>query len=101
MAGKSNRGRNKKGSHNNNTTNSSVPVVSSDAPLKDNLSASDSSKVEANGVSAMEDTTSVISEAKESENADSANQAKQGEMSVTAIQCSYYAQIPSLFANGH
>lgn len=78
MAGKSNKGRNKRGSH--NTTNSSEPVVSADAPVKDSLSASESSKVEVNGVSDMGDTAGISSEAKEPETSDSADQAKQGDL---------------------
>ncbi|KAK9282829.1 hypothetical protein L1049_011052 [Liquidambar formosana] len=78
MAGKSNKGRNRRGSH--TTTNSSDPVVSSDAPLKDNVSALESSKVDANGVLAVGESTSANSEAKESETANSANQAKQGDL---------------------
>ncbi|XP_057978720.1 clustered mitochondria protein isoform X3 [Malania oleifera] len=75
MAGKSNKGRNKRGPH--NTTSSLERVVSSDALPNDNLSSSDS-KVDANGVPDVDET----SEAKldESKVASSVNQVKQGEL---------------------
>ncbi|KAM3686284.1 hypothetical protein ACJW31_11G186900 [Castanea mollissima] len=77
MAGKSNKGKNRRGAH--NTTNSSESVVSSDAPAKDNLSASESTKVDANGVPTVDVTTNVVPEVKESETENAAGQQKQGE----------------------
>ncbi|XP_052211359.1 clustered mitochondria protein [Diospyros lotus] len=76
MAGKSNKGR-KKGSH--STTSSSEPAVLSDGP-KDNLSSSGASKAEANGNVAVTESTGAELEIKQSENANSENQAKQGEI---------------------
>uniref|UniRef100_A0A2N9H0C0 Clu domain-containing protein n=1 Tax=Fagus sylvatica TaxID=28930 RepID=A0A2N9H0C0_FAGSY len=77
MAGKSNKGRNRRGAH--NTTNSSESVVSSDAPPKDNLSASEPAKVDANGVPTVEVSTNEKPEVKESETENAAGQQKQGE----------------------
>nr|POE85715.1 isoform 2 of clustered mitochondria protein [Quercus suber] len=77
MAGKSNKGKNRRGAH--NTTNSSESVVSSDAPAKDNLSASESTKADANGVPTVDVTTNVVPEVKESESENAAGQQKQGE----------------------
>jgi protein TIF31 len=77
MAGKSNKGRNRRGAH--NTTNSSESVVSSDAPPKDNLSASEPAKADANGVPTVEVSTNEKPEVKESETENAAGQQKQGE----------------------
>ncbi|KAL0006693.1 hypothetical protein SO802_008195 [Lithocarpus litseifolius] len=77
MAGKSNKGKNRRGSH--NTTNSSESVVSSDAPAKDNLSASECTKADANGVPTVDVTTNAVPEVKESESENAAGQQKQGE----------------------
>lgn len=77
MAGKSNKGKNRRGAH--NTTNSSESVVSSDAPAKDNLSASESTKADANGVPTVDVTTNAVPEVKESETENAAGQQKQGE----------------------
>nr|POE85714.1 isoform 2 of clustered mitochondria protein [Quercus suber] len=78
MAGKSNKGKNRRGAH--NTTNSSESVVSSDAPAKDNLSASESTKADANGVPTVDVTTNVVPEVKESESENAAGQQKQGDI---------------------
>ena len=51
MAGKSNKGRNRRGSH--NSTTCSEQAVLSDAPLKDNEAASEPPKVDFNGVPDM------------------------------------------------
>ena len=77
MAGKSNKGRNRRGSH--NAVNSSEPVVSSDVPLNDNLSRSEPSKSNSNGKVTMSESISTQSEVKQSENANSENQTKQGD----------------------
>lgn len=83
MAGKSNKGKNRRGAH--NTTNSSESVVSSDAPAKDNLSASESTKADANGVPTVDVTTNAVPEVKESETENAAGQQKQGEGSCMII----------------
>jgi protein TIF31 len=83
MAGKSNKGRNRRGAH--TTANSSESVVSSDAPVKDNLSASESTKADSNGVSTLDESTNVTPEIKESETANSASQQKQGEVSCMSV----------------
>ena len=79
MAGKSSRGRNKKGSH--NATNATEQVVASNGHAKDSLNSVEESKVDANGVSDSNEipTTKPEAESKESETASSENQAKQGE----------------------
>lgn len=79
MAGKSNKGRNRRGAH--TTVHSSESAVSSDAPVKDNPSASESPKADSNGVSTLDESTNVTPEVKESETANSASQQKQGEVS--------------------
>uniref|UniRef100_A0A2N9GPC6 Uncharacterized protein n=1 Tax=Fagus sylvatica TaxID=28930 RepID=A0A2N9GPC6_FAGSY len=78
MSGKSNKGRNRRGAH--NTTNFSESVVSSDAPPKDNLSASEPAKADANGVPTVEVSTNEKPEVKESETENAAGQQKQGEV---------------------
>ncbi|GMY31426.1 clustered mitochondria protein isoform X4 [Fagus crenata] len=78
MSGKSNKGRNRRGAH--NTTNFSESVVSSDAPPKDNLSASKPDKADANGVPTVEVSTNEKPEVKESETENVAGQQKQGEV---------------------
>lgn len=78
MAGKSNKGRNRRAAH--TTANSSESVVSSDAPVKDNSNASESTKADSNGVSTLDESPNVTPEVKESETANSASQQKQGEV---------------------
>ncbi|GMY13037.1 clustered mitochondria protein isoform X4 [Fagus crenata] len=78
LSGKSNKGRNRRGAH--NTTNFSESVVSSDAPPKDNLSASKLAKADANGVPTVEVSTDEKPEVKESETENAAGQQKQGEV---------------------
>ena len=77
MAGKSNKGRNRRGSH--NTVNSSEPAVSSDVRLKDNLSTSEPSKSNSNGNVTVSESISTQSEVKQPENSDSETQAKHGD----------------------
>ncbi|GFY92163.1 tetratricopeptide repeat (TPR)-containing protein [Actinidia rufa] len=83
MAGKSNKGRNRRGSH--NAVNSSEPAVSSDVPLNDNLSPSEPSEANSNGNMTMSEPISTQSEVKQSENANSENQAKQGELHLYTV----------------
>ncbi|XP_059649085.1 clustered mitochondria protein isoform X2 [Cornus florida] len=105
MAGKSNKGRNRRAF---NTTNSVEQAVSSDAPLKENLNSSEAPKPDANGRAALCESTAAVcdstaavcdstaavcdstaavcessstkSDVKESANANSDNQAKQGDI---------------------
>lgn len=79
MAGKSNKGRNRKASH--QSSNSSEQLVFNDASVKDNISSLESAKVDANGVSAGEESTGLKADVKESEVANSPNQLKPGEIS--------------------
>ena len=81
MAGKSNKGRNRRGSH--SATNSSEPVGSSDSQMKDNVTASGANQAEANGVMATAESNSTNSEVKESETANTKDGSKQGEVSFT------------------
>ncbi|KAG6789542.1 hypothetical protein POTOM_005645 [Populus tomentosa] len=78
MAGKSNKGRNRRGS--NNTTNSLEPVASSNAPVKDDITASEAGVATLNEVPAGSESTNGFSEIKESETANSASEAKQGDL---------------------
>ncbi|KAL3611417.1 hypothetical protein D5086_002437 [Populus alba] len=78
MAGKSNKGRNRRGS--NNTTNSLEPVASSNAPVKDDITASEAGVATLNEVPAGSESTNGSSEIKESETANSASEAKQGDL---------------------
>ncbi|KAJ9174444.1 hypothetical protein P3X46_013085 [Hevea brasiliensis] len=78
MAGKSNKGRNRRGS--NNTANSSESVVSASAPLKDNLTASESGKADANGAPALSEPSNAVQDGKESETTNSPDGPKQGEL---------------------
>lgn len=78
MAGKSNRGRHRKGSQ--SATNSLDSDVSSDAPMKDNTTTLGSAKVEENGAPPTAELTAVQAETSESETpANSVNESKQGE----------------------
>ncbi|KAF2293628.1 hypothetical protein GH714_003502 [Hevea brasiliensis] len=78
MAGKSNKGRNRRGS--NNTANSSESVVSASAPLKDNLTTSESGKADANGAPALSEPSNAVQDGKESETTNSPDGPKQGEL---------------------
>ncbi|KAL5762727.1 hypothetical protein ACOSP7_018991 [Xanthoceras sorbifolium] len=80
MAGKSNKGRNRKGSHGASNSSDQVVVVSSDASMKDNKAPSESTKIDANGVVAEGDSSAAQPEVKESETANSANEPKQGDI---------------------
>ncbi|CAK9154903.1 unnamed protein product [Ilex paraguariensis] len=75
MAGKSNKGRNRRGSQ--NSTNLSEQ---SDAPLKDNPSPSESSSADANGNEAATKLACATSEAEEPQNTKLENQPKQGDI---------------------
>ncbi|PRQ38151.1 putative clustered mitochondria protein [Rosa chinensis] len=81
MAGKSNKGRNRRGSH--NAASSSDSAVQSDAPVKDNSkdesSASESVKANANGVPTVQESTSDKLEVKDSETNVAVVEPKQGE----------------------
>ena len=79
MAGKSSKGRNRKGSH--NASAASEPAVHADAPVKDNVEAtSESAKADAAVVAAAGDSTGANPEVKEHETATEGSQQKQGEM---------------------
>lgn len=79
MAGKSNKGKNRKGSNNGPNPNSSEPVVSSDAPAKDDTNAVETAEADANGAPATFESTGAKPEV-ESETDSSANQPKQGKI---------------------
>lgn len=79
MAGKSNKGRNRKGSHTAASSGLETPVQS-DVLTKDNVEAvTESANTDVAEVAAVGDVTSVNSEVKESEVANEGNQQKQGE----------------------
>ncbi|XVF22990.1 hypothetical protein REPUB_Repub12eG0218400 [Reevesia pubescens] len=79
MAGKSNKGRNRRGSH--NSTTCSDQAVPSDAPLKDNVTASEPPKVDSNGVPDMVESSGPKSELTEHETSNLLlNQPKQGDL---------------------
>ncbi|KAK4285521.1 hypothetical protein QN277_002210 [Acacia crassicarpa] len=82
MAGKSNKGRGKRGSHNaSNSSNPTETAVLSDVPIKDNIeNASESVKHEATDVSAAVESTNVDSAAKEQESAQ-----KQGDLQLYPV----------------
>ncbi|XP_024982819.1 clustered mitochondria protein isoform X1 [Cynara cardunculus var. scolymus] len=84
MAGKSSRGRNKKGSH--NTTNASEQAVSSNGHAKDSLNSVEETKVDTNGVPDSTEIPATKPDVKESENASSENQAKQGDIHLFPVQ---------------
>ncbi|KAE8677489.1 Clustered mitochondria protein [Hibiscus syriacus] len=77
MAGKSNKGRNRRGSH--SSTTSSEQAVSSDVPLKDNVTASKPPNVDSNGAANMVESSSLKSELTEQEALNSSSQPKQDE----------------------
>lgn len=78
MAGKSNKGRNRRGYH--NVPTSSEAADASDVPLKDNLSLSKSSQSDTNGDVPVMESTGIEPELKQSETANSESQSKQGEV---------------------
>lgn len=83
MAGKLNKGRNKKGSQAH--ANSSQQPTSTDAPADDTPNAVEPLNAEANGVAPAEDATIADSEAKEIEAPDSVNPARQGELQLYPV----------------
>lgn len=74
MAGKSNRGKNRKGSQ-QSAGNSLEQTLPSDVPLNDSSSGSD-----ANGIVTATDSTNMDSEVKDKQNASHQPQRKQGEL---------------------
>lgn len=78
MAGKSSRGRNKKGAQ--NATNATEQAVSSNGHSKDNLNPVEETKVEANGVPASAEIQTTQPEVNESDNVNLENQPKQGDI---------------------
>ncbi|KAK8639882.1 hypothetical protein V6N13_138248 [Hibiscus sabdariffa] len=78
MAGKSNKGRNRRGSH--NSTTSSEQVVSSGVPVKDNVTASESPNVDSNGAATMVVSSDPKSELTEQEALNSSSEPKQGDL---------------------
>lgn len=83
MAGRSNKGRGKKGSNataaNNSTSSESAVAVA--AAVKDNVVVSETrDSVEANGAPAVSEITSAVPEGKESETVTPVNEQKQGEL---------------------
>lgn len=78
MAGKSNKGRSRKGSH--NTSSSSEPSVQSDVPAKDNIEVTpESAKMDAAAIAAAGDSATMNSEVKEHETTNEGSQPKQGQ----------------------
>ncbi|XWS45688.1 hypothetical protein CRYUN_Cryun14cG0001200 [Craigia yunnanensis] len=78
MAGKSNKGRNRRGSH--NSTTASERAVSSDTLLKDNITASEPPKVDSNGVPEIVESSGPKSELTEHETLNTSSQPKQGDL---------------------
>ncbi|KAF1866253.1 hypothetical protein Lal_00024256 [Lupinus albus] len=89
MAGKSNKGRNRKGSHSNNASTASnppEPSVAIDVPAKDNIDdTSESVKVVAAEVRAVGDSTSADLEVKEPEVENEGSQPKQGDLNLYPV----------------
>ncbi|GAB2289060.1 hypothetical protein Dimus_023362 [Dionaea muscipula] len=86
MAGKSNKGRNRRGPH--SAANNAQSVVASDDSLKDrkdSTSTTDLSKAEDNGVAPIEESGSGKSEVKENETSKSVNPSKQSELSLFPV----------------
>ncbi|XP_027340006.1 clustered mitochondria protein isoform X2 [Abrus precatorius] len=84
MAGKSNKGRNRKGSH--NLSASSDPSVHSDVPAKDNVEGTlASGKTDATEVVAASDSMSANPEVKENETATEGSQQKQGDLQLYPV----------------
>lgn len=78
MAGKSNKGRNRRGSH--NSTTCSEQAVSSDTILKDNVTASEAPKVDSNGAPDTAEPSGPKTELTEQETLNTSNQPKQGDL---------------------
>lgn len=86
MAGKSNKGRNRKGSHNNENSSETATSASSDVPSKDSLPSLEPPKaVVANGDATVSEANVANSEVKESNNANPENQGKQGKVADSVI----------------
>nr|KYP49168.1 Protein KIAA0664 isogeny family [Cajanus cajan] len=84
MAGKSSKGRNRKGSHNVSST--SEPAVHSDVRVKDNVEgASESAKADAAEVAAAGDSTGANPDVKEHETATDGSQQKQGDLQLYPV----------------
>ncbi|KAF1881257.1 hypothetical protein Lal_00023293 [Lupinus albus] len=94
MAGKSNKGRNKKGSNNRNAStvsNQPEPVVPSDVPAKDNVEDTlESSKADPVELSAAGDSSSAIPEVKENEAGKEESQSNQGDLHLYAVPVKTY-----------
>lgn len=99
MAGKSNKGRNRRGSH--NSTTCSEQAVSSDAPLKDNVIASKPPNVDSNGVPNMVESSGSKSELTEPEALNSSSQPKQGEFYAWLLYYYFYLDVLSLAYSDH
>ncbi|KAL5549761.1 hypothetical protein UlMin_004992 [Ulmus minor] len=76
--GKSHKGRNRRGSNSNDARNSSEPAVPADVPAKENSSALDSAKTEANGAPVEVESIGAKPEVPETETVNSESQAKEG-----------------------
>lgn len=80
MAGKSNKGRNRKGSNTAAAANSAESVVPSNASGKENSSAKEPTKAEANGVPAVDESAGAKPEVKEPQTENPASETKQGKI---------------------
>ncbi|KAI4333165.1 hypothetical protein L6164_018005 [Bauhinia variegata] len=89
MAGKSNKGRSRRGPQNasssSNSSNSSEPAVVSDVPAKDNLGTSEPTKADVADVSAVRESTNVESEVKDLATENAGNQSKQGDLQLYPV----------------
>ncbi|RDX61659.1 Clustered mitochondria protein, partial [Mucuna pruriens] len=87
MAGKSGKGRNRKGSHNvSNSSSTSEPAVHSDVPVKDNVEGtSESAKVDMAEVATAGDLTGANPELKELETTTEGSQQKQGDLQLYPV----------------
>ncbi|KAK7271601.1 hypothetical protein RJT34_27637 [Clitoria ternatea] len=84
MAGKSNKGRNRKGSH--NLSGSSEPSVQTDVPAKDTVDGTlESEKADAAEVAAAGDSTNANPEVKEQDTATDGSQQKQGDLQLYPV----------------
>ncbi|XP_019425362.1 PREDICTED: clustered mitochondria protein-like isoform X3 [Lupinus angustifolius] len=94
MAGKSNKGRNRKGSNSRNAStvsNHSEPLVPSDVPAKDNVEdALESSKADAVEVPAAGESSSAVPEVKEDEAGKEETQPNQGDLHLYAVPVKTY-----------
>ena len=88
MAGKSNKGRNRRGSH--NPTTCSEQAVSSDTLSKDNVTVSEPPKVDSNGVPDMVESSGPKSELTEHETLNTSSQPKQGEFACVILNDYFY-----------